>query len=170
MGITVTGIDSVIQKLEALDFERKAKQIAKELADIGWEVAAINYLKAWYAGDNDVDVNIEPSGNGYALVASGTSVLFIEFGSGVYQPAYPTELPPEILPRGTYGKGKGKNLRWVYEGEQGNLGKPVVDKKTGKAKEGVYWSYGNTPARAMYDADKQMREKIPEIVKRVMFE
>jgi hypothetical protein len=81
--------------------------------------------------------------------------LFIEFGTGV---ANPELVEPSGLTyiHGTYGKLKGLNPNgWIYVGEQGNAGQPIAD--------GVYKTKGNPPARAMYDASKDMRAEITRI-------
>lgn len=112
-----------------------------------------------YAGTNDVVISVEPTATGYKVVATGQAVLFIEFGTGILNPEHP-QSSEFGFSHGTYGKGKGANEKgWIYVGEQGNAGQPI--------REGVYRTYGNPPAKAMYYAAKDMKAEIYTIAKEV---
>ena len=136
----------------------KYNKVVKRIAKLGGTVAEANFSTALYAGDNDVVVKVKRVSNThYQVIASGETVLFIEFGTGV---SYPELVEPSGLTyiHGTYGKLKGLNPNgWAYVGEQGNAGIPIKDK------EGVFRTKGNPPARAMYDASMDMRAEIERI-------
>lgn len=134
----------------------KYSKALERIATIGGGTARVKFTQAFYAGKNDVVIDVKRvSDTHYQVVASGETVLFIEFGTGISNPEY---VAPNGLTykHGTYGKGKGADPNgWVYVGEQGNAGQPLA--------EGVYKTKGNPPARAMYDASKDMRAEITRI-------
>lgn len=137
----------------------RLQEFAKRLAMEGYEVARMRFSTAQYDGDNDVTVRVEQNGTKARIVASGKSVLFIEFGTGV---AYP-EHPSGEFSHGTYGKGKGKNPNgWAYRGEPGTGGKPIP------GRDGVYRTKGNPPAEAMWGATTKMAESVERIWREVM--
>ena len=48
--------------------------------------AMAGFASAQYDGDNDVSVTMETGNKTWRIVASGESVLFIEYGSGITYP------------------------------------------------------------------------------------
>ena len=161
MKVSVIGIDKVISDLEKYmdKLPYKMRRFAKELGDIGYEQAYTLYSNALYAGENDIVVD-HPFWNGDTLVlsASGETITFIEFGTGVWK--YGGDIHPQAeefgFRRGEYGYHLGKLRSWRYEGVPGNLGKVITE---GKHK-GEIETEGNPPAKAMYFASKEMRENI----------
>ncbi len=153
-----TNADKVARQIRAYTNQLSSKysKALERIATIGGGTARVKFTQAFYAGKNDVEVEVKRvSATKYQVVASGETVLFIEFGTGV---ANPELVEPSGLTykHGTYGKGKGANPNgWIYVGEQGNAGQPIAD--------GVYKTKGNPPARAMYDASKDMRAEITRI-------
>ena len=139
--------------------EQRLHTFARRLAEEGLQVARIRFQNAQYAGDNDVTVTVEESGNAVLLVARGQSVAFIEFGTGV---AYP-EHPSGLFAHGTYGQGKGSNEKgWVYKGKPGTGSEPVGGKSD------VFRTKGNPPAMAMWEARLQMIARIEQVWREVM--
>lgn len=57
------------------EFDEKVDMFLEALAEYGREVAALGYGAA-------VDVRAEPIENGYAIIASGQAIGFLEFGAG----------------------------------------------------------------------------------------
>ena len=115
-------IARAIKELKAYkqEFLRKEKQLLEGLASIGVKEASVRFTTAMYDGTNDVSVSLETSKNGYAIVAKGQAVAFIEFGAGVYHNTgepYPNPRPEGIVGIGEYGKGKGKQKAWGYKNE-----------------------------------------------------
>lgn len=161
MKIKIGNIDKIISQIESYQksLPKKVDMLLERLATLGAFRARIDFSNAMYAGDNDVEISVEKIEDGYQILASGKSVLFIEFGTGVINPEHPQAADFGYL-HGTYGKGKGANPNgWVYVGQQGNAGRPVRD--------GVYRTKGNPPARAMWNASKEMRQEIEKIAKEV---
>lgn len=138
---------------------KKAQEFAKALAQKGIDVATVRFANAQYAGDNDVTVEHDPvqTSNGFAIVAHGKAVAFIEFGTGVSHSAYGGELPAGVGEHGTYGKGNGQHKRWYYYGESGNAGTPV---KQVDGKGQLNYTSGNEPAMAMWGAVEEMASQV----------
>lgn len=138
---------------------KKAQEFAKALAQKGIDVATVRFANAQYAGDNDVTVEHDPvqTPNGFAIVAHGKAVAFIEFGTGVMHSAYGGELPDGVSEHGTYGKGNGQHKRWYYYGETGNAGTPV---KEVDGKGQLNYTSGNEPAMAMWGAVEEMASQV----------
>ena len=138
---------------------KKAQEFAKALAQKGIDVATVRFANAQYAGDNDVTVEHDPvqTPNGFAIVAHGKAVAFIEFGTGVMHSAYGGELPDGVGEHGTYGKGNGQHKRWYYYGDSGNAGTPV---KEVDGKGQLNYTDGNEPAMAMWGAVEEMASQV----------
>lgn len=138
---------------------KKAQEFAKALAQKGIDVATVRFANAQYAGDNDVTVEHDPvqTPNGFAIVAHGKAVAFIEFGTGAHHNGYGGELPPGVGAHGSYGKGQGANRRWYYYGESGNVGTPV---KQVDGKGQLNYTSGNEPAMAMWGAVEEMASQV----------
>lgn len=138
---------------------QKAQEFARALAQKGIDVATVRFANAQYAGDNDVTVERDPvqTPNGFAIVAHGKAVAFIEFGTGVSHSAYGGELPDGVGEHGTYGKGNGQHKRWYYYGESGNAGTPV---KQVNGKGQLNYTSGNEPAMAMWGAVEEMASQV----------
>lgn len=147
-----------IQEYKAT-LNQKAQEFAKALAQKGIDVATVRFANAQYAGDNDVTVERDPvqTPNGFAIVAHGKAVAFIEFGTGVMHSAYGGELPDGVGEHGTYGKENGKHKRWYYYGESGNAGTPV---KEVDGKGQLNYTSGNEPAMAMWGAVEEMASQV----------
>lgn len=136
------------------DFEVKEREFCRRLAEIGVSVAQAGFTTADYDGVKDVVVSMEKTTNGYAVVASGETVGFIEFGTGVRYPEWDSSgmeyTPP---PHGSYGKGQGKNpWGWWFRGSDGAMARHT---------------YGNMPAEAMLTARNQMIEQVTAIAREV---
>ena len=141
-----------IREVEAYrrSLERKGKLLAKRLAEVGLHVAKIRFMNAQYDGFNDVSVSVEETTSGYAVVAKGEAVAFIEFGTGVYNPEHPMGAELGMI-HGSYGQGKGKRKAWGYYDDAGQL----------------HITRGNSPAMAMYAADRDMLQQVSRIAKEV---
>lgn len=162
-----TNADKVARQIRAYagQLQSKYSKALERIAVIGGGTARVKFTQAFYAGKNDVAVEVKRvSATKYQVIASGETVLFIEFGTGVTNPEY-TAPSGLTYKHGTYGKGKGADPNgWVYVGEQGNAGKPLkYFSGDDEVPEGVFKTYGNPPARAMYDASKDMRAEITRI-------
>lgn len=168
MEIKVSGLDSLINKLKSYQktLEEKQHRFLEELAKIGIDLASAKFQTAQYDGDNDVIVNRQPEwagDNKLFLTATGNSITFIEFGTGIhYVEQHPKSAALGAI-RGAYGQGKGSRDSWGYYGNPGTSGKVVKENDKGI----VVLTHGNPPARAMYDSAKGMRNQIVNIAREV---
>lgn len=145
-------IDNALKQVQAYRnaLDQKKELLVNRLAEIGLQVASVGFSLADYDGVNDVSVTVNQSGTGVNIMASGQTVCFIEFGSGVrYGYGYPAEDKPSgIAGIGEYGKGRGANEKgWWYGYKQ--------------------HTYGNPPAMAMLTARDTMIEQITQIAREV---
>lgn len=172
--------DSVDELLKALDklqtdLEKKCGEVVKRLIDIGYDVANSTYAVAPYAGTFDVTVTktsvseISPGVYQGELQANGSSVLFVEFGTGIANSVAPAAeyamVDTAILPHGGYGKGKGATGKpWVYKGSVSSGHTPPG---TSEIRSGYVSTYGNDATPAMYEARKQIEDDFEKVVKEV---
>ena len=136
------------------DFTVKEAEFARRLAEIGVRVASAGFSAADYDGVNDVTVSLVQTKNGAMVVASGETVGFIEFGTGVKNPEWDNAGMEYTPPKhGTYGKGKGKNPNgWYFTQSPGAR---------------AIHTYGNHPAEAMRTARDEMIEQAIRIAREV---
>lgn len=180
MKIECTGIQEAIKRLEKLKrnlASEKLHMILEKLAEKGYEVARSGFDSALYPGDTTVDVDIVWENDFTVdIVASGASVMFIEFGSGVYYPEHPWQSSyPGVVGHGEYGDRRGANPEgWIYKGERGtgNYAIPVYRRrKSGEVQKPNTWqTWGSPPNRAMYNATEEIRQNVEEIIKGVLEE
>lgn len=144
-------IESAIAQVRQYERDLKVKEelFLSRLAQIGVDVASAGFATADYDGKRDVSVRLTKIPNGYAVVASGETVGFIEFGTGVRYPEWDSSGVPYTPPaHGTYGKGLGKNPKGWYYGQGQH-------------------TYGNPPAEAMLTARNTMVERVLQIAREV---
>ena len=149
-------IGAAIKELKAYQKEinRKQKLLLERLALIGAQEASVRFSTAIYDGVNDVNVNLRRVKDGWAIVAKGQAVCFIEFGSGIYHnpsEPYPNPRPDGVVGIGEYGKGYGKRQTWVYYDESGNK----------------IFTHGNPASLSMWYATEEMRRSILKIAREV---
>ena len=154
--LSTASIDEAIKQLKAYrdSLDAKKDKLLEMLSEIGVREASVRFTTAMYDGVNDTDVTLKDIANGYAIVAKGHAVFFIEFGAGVYHnpgEPYPDPRPSGIVGIGEYGKGHGKRQAWGYKDESGEL---VI-------------THGNPAAMPMWYASEEMRSKIAKIAKEV---
>ena len=133
---------------------RKTTEFVERLANEGAIQALIGYESAYYRGPKDVDVNVEDRGdNTFAIVASGETILILEFGAGVTY-GYGHPLAEQ------YGMGPG-----TYPDSKGHWDDPKgwwLPKEAGGGH-----TFGNAPSMTMYKVGKDLRERIVEIAREV---
>ena len=151
-------IDAAIKRLKQYEkeFQRKEAEFVRRLAEIGVSVARVGFSVADYDGVKDVVVSLEQTATGVAVVASGETVGFLEFGTGRPErnPEYDSSgieyTPPA---RGSYGKHQGLNKHgWWFKSSEG---------------ASAIHSYGNPPAEALLTARNTMIEQVTRIAREV---
>ena len=168
MEIKVSGLDRLIKRLQSYQktLEEKQRRLLEELVNIGVDVASVKFQTAQYDGINDVVVNRQPEWVGedrLFLTASGSSITFIEFGTGVHYAEQHPKAAELGANRGEYGQGNGARDTWGYYGSPGTNGQAIKETDKGT----LVLTHGNPPARAMYDAAKEMRNQILSIARKV---
>lgn len=163
LSIKVEGIPALRAKLKEIESEteRKKDLFLSRLADVGLGTAKVYFnvlLDEWTEGravthDPDIQVRVEQDRNGYAVVAEGREVAFVEFGAGVFYNgagAYLGDRPEGIVGIGQYGNGQGNRKAWGFyrDGEK-------------------FVTRGNPPANAMYFAEIDIKRQLEQIAKEV---
>lgn len=159
-------IDQAIRDLEDWKtnwLEDRCHKLLIELANYGAFYARTYFGQAIYDGDRNVKVSFEARNEeetAFAVIASGKSVLFIEFGSGVKYPDDHPKAHEMGMYRGVFGAGKGANQKgWTYYGDPGSNGRRVRD--------GVVRTYGNPANQCMYRSMQDLKENFEKIARRV---
>ena len=157
-------IDAAIASIESYQnsLKQRCAEFAKRMGELGLDVVRAAYVGASYAGTNDIEVHLEFEDNKCKIVANGSTLGFIEFGTGVAYPLGEFAGQVNAPPHGTYGQKRGATgNKWVYKGDPGNLGEP--DSK----RPGLVWTKGNPPANAFPKAVEAMKAEAERIAKEV---
>lgn len=153
-----SNVDKVLKQVRQYrdELQNKMRLFLEKLGEIGVNTAEVKFATAQYDGDNNVEVLPLTwlDENKLVVSATGNAVTFIEFGSGVM--ADSTDYAMQ------FGYGPGS---WSDNEALG--GKHHWQDPKGWYYEHDKYSTGNPPARAMYDAGKEMRNRIAEIAREV---
>ena len=149
--------DNAIKELDKYQrrLEKKADELANKLADYGLLLAQVSFEGVPYTGHKDVVVTKDPSGNGYTIRASGMTALILEFGAGVTL----GEGHPQAA---EFGMGVGTYPGQTHAFDPNGWYLP--------RSAGVFageHTYGNPPAMAMYNAQKDMESEIERVAREV---
>lgn len=148
--------------------EKKQKDFLQRIAEIGVTEATTRFEQAQYDGENDVIVH-EPewvNDNTIIVKASGSSILFIEFGTGVHYGTPQHEKAEEFgYERGGYGHHRGKHDFWYYKGDPGTNGEEARNPEM--AARGLIFTHGNPANRCMWEVSKKMRSELLRIAKEI---
>ena len=153
--LNTRSIDAAMKTLQAYkqSLDRKLDELCRRLAQLGAVSISLGYSRAVYSGKKDISVSVEPIENGYAILAEGESVLFVEFGAGVtYGYGHPQAGELGMGP-GTYPDGKGHwnspNGWWLPKEAGGGH------------------TYGNPPSMTMYQTAKELQDAVLRVAKEV---
>lgn len=148
--------------------EKAGAEIAKELADLGYQVAYGIMSGHVFSGETSESLEVKKvSDNQYILYAASKAILFFEFGAGV---AYADTDHPWASDfgygPGTYpGNGHWDDPQgWWFPTDDPRL-IVYTSKKTGKS---YGHSYGNKPHMPFYKADQAMIDNLVKIAKKVL--
>jgi len=164
--LSVSGIQGAIDAVAEYRqwLKERSTVLLERLTQEGFEIASAKFSQAIYDGVNDSAVSIENRSEKIrAVVAVGSSVLFIEFGTGVTYPDNHPEAAKNGMIRGRYGKGHGKQTSWGYYGEAGTNGK--VLKETDKGS--LVITKGNPANMSMYETVKELKSRLPALIREV---
>lgn len=162
--------DSIGQAIQELKRYRKwllekTTEFVRVLGEEGMQIASLKFAEATYDGTNDVSCSIEErDGNRVAVVAIGSAVLFIEFGTGITYPDDHPEAAANGMIRGEYGHKLGRLEKgWRYEGDPGSNGEIITEGKHA----GEVHTYGNPANMSMYQTVRELEQRFEEIARRV---
>ena len=144
---------------------KKTYELLNALSKEGIRIASAKFASAVYDGTNDVSCQIEQrEKNKIAILAIGSAVLFIEFGTGVKHPDVHPEAQEHRMIHGKYGYKLGHLEKgWRYKGEPGTNGTIIT---TGKHAGEVH-TYGNPANMSLYLTIKELEEKFKKIASKV---
>ena len=136
------------------DFKVKEQEFARRLAEIGVVLAGGIYSVADYDGENEVSVYLKKTESGYSVMAEGTTVGFLEFGTGIRNREWSgSDLPYTPPPHGSYGKGHGKQpYGWWFKAQDYGV---------------TMHTYGHPPAEAMLTARNEIIARVAQIAREV---
>lgn len=163
--MTVTGLNETLQRLTEAsegqdDNSEKIRLVLMRLADIG--IAKANLIYSRSTSSDRIPVLSYTFTDDYTVCvkADGTDVLFLEFGTGItYMQDYPTDEGFEpIFTAGSWSDNESLGGKHHWNSPYGWW----------YIKDGnKYHSYGNPPIRAMYEAKKEMKNQIENVMREV---
>lgn len=161
--LSTKGITELQKGLKEYDkwLKKKTNELCRRLARLGVDRARVYFAESLYDGINDAKVHSEKRENGYAVVADGNTVLFIEFGAGVHYPDDHPEGAENGMIHGTFGE-QGKNDYWFYTGQPGNAGGELA-----YGHKNTTITHGNPANMPMWKAMKDVGLELEEVVREV---
>lgn len=165
---TISGLDVAIwhTSRKMLHIGRNLQTLCDKLAELGINFMNVGFRTAVYDGTPDVKIG-NPSWVSETVLeipVSGTTVAFIEFGTGVhYADDHPKAAELGAV-RGEYGHHRGRNDTWKYYGDPGSMG---WYQTTAERAKDLVTTHGNPANAVMYNASQQMRMQILEIARSV---
>lgn len=166
--LNTRSIDSAIRYLEEYHrrVENAGDEIAKRLADLGYQVAYGVMSGHIFSGETIESLEVERVEEGqYVLRAGSKAILFFEFGAGIrYGGGHPWS-DDLGYGSGTYpGNGHWDDPDgWWFPTDD-----PRLIYRIDKNGQGWGHSYGNKPHMPFYLADKEIRDNIIKIAKDVI--
>ena len=155
--LSTKSINSAIKELNQYKtwIAEKEIQLRRRLAELGADVARIQFAGATYDGVNDVTVRVDDSGSVAVIYAEGEAVAFIEFGAGAkYGYGHPQAglfgVGPGTYPEPKNPKNWNRPTGWFYK--EGDTARRT---------------FGNPPAKAMVNARDEILANITRIAREV---
>lgn len=158
--MTVEGLNETIALLENAISPEKITLFLERLAEIGVFTADKNYHAITESDITYPTLSYEfTDSNTVCITANGTDVLFLEFGTGItYSVDYPTDegFNP-IFKAGDWSDNEALGGKHHWNDPRGWYIPGGHGKHT----------YGILPARAMYEAKKEIKQKIEQTAREV---
>lgn len=156
-----SSIDDAIKKLNEYKkwLEGKSKELCERLAMFGSFKVSSGFFSAIYDGDKDYEVTVEETKDWYNIIASGETVLILEFGAGITY-GYGHPLAEEM------GMGPGTHPDPHYKMVHGELVPNWRNPKGWYTPDRTH-TYGNSPAMPMYNTVQDIRKEVERIAKEV---
>lgn len=168
LSLSTSSVQMAIDQLN--DYSKKLEtagaEIAKRLADIGYDVAYGVMQGNVFSGETAESLTVQKEAdNKYILYAASQAILFFEFGAGAkYGNGHPWDDDFGFGP-GTYpGNGHWDDPEgWWFPTDD-----PRLIIRTDKNGQGWGHSYGNRPHMPFYLADKAIKENLLTVAKEVL--
>lgn len=160
--ISLNDLAKGVRDLEAFkhSFEDNVEKFNTRLAEVGEKEAQAGFSSAQYDGTNDVVVSSNATKDGGEIEAKGQTVLFIEFGTGIYHNASESYGRDMGYGYGTYGP-NGLKPYWFYRGNPGTNGTPSTKR------DGMLITHGNPANKCMYNAMKELKAQAKKVAREV---
>jgi len=165
-------IDAAIAELKKLKQEitGKADNLVNSMANRAVEVAQSGYDTApCDDAERDAKVHMDEAYEGKlkaTVIARGTSVLFMEYGTGVRYPDDHPERVDGVLGRGEYGQGRGKQPNgWYYPATPNGNGTYKL-RKDGTEDQRYMHTYGVPASACLYKAKKTVINEFETLARR----
>lgn len=152
--LDASDIDHAISKITDYrkEIDANVKEVCKRLAQYGVTLAQASYAGAYYLGNKDVSVTMEPTSKGYLVKADGQTALILEFGAGVtYGYGHPQ------ANQFGFGPGTYPNQKHAMDPNGWYLPKSA----------GGGHTYGNAPSMSMYNTAKDLEREVKRVVREV---
>lgn len=154
-------IDKAIRDLRRYEdkLKKAEKEIARQLAEIGMKVVELRFYEV---EPTEFDIYTEPTESGYAIVANGEDIMFIEFGAGMstedYEHPEAEGLPPIVAGEWSRNEGTGQfaSKGYWWHNREKFYGYPSFD------------GIPAYPAHGFYEANKEMQKRAEEVIRRVL--
>lgn len=161
---TLRGANPLKKRLGSIVTEKKLHDAlltgCQSRADSKELKMAFVYADAYYPGDGSVEIfGRERPGASAELVASGKSILFMEYGSGIKGHVFGRHAAQFGFTPGSWSHEHANAIRtkgsragmWVYKGERGGDAEPVKKNGSNAIREGFWWTTGSDGADVMAD-------------------
>ena len=153
--LSVSGIKTLQTELKDYQkwLEQKTEELCRRLAEMGAVKASLEFSRAIYTGNEDHEITVEACDGGYKVRATGSTVLFVEFGTGLIGYGHPE---PHGMTPGSYSDTVGK----------GHWDDPSgwwLPRNGGHSQH----TYGNPPNMPMYNTVKELEQELVRVVKEV---
>ena len=155
---SLKSINHAIKQLESFQskLDAKTEELCRRLAEMGAVNVSLDYARAIYTGSKDISVSVESRGGGsYAIIASGETVLVVEFGAGVTMGDGHPQAAQFGMGVGTY-----PGQRHAFDPNGWYL------PKSAGAYAGQH-TYGNPPSMTMYNTEKDLQREIERVAREV---
>ena len=146
-------IDKAIARVNSYKnrLPERVEEILKELTIMGEEIVDYSY----FASHEEYEVSCIVNGNSSMIIAEGSNVMFLEFGTGIYTEDTTEGMEAKGLPpifAGSYSQSEGLGMFspdhqfWFHEGVK---------------------YQGTLPMRGFYFASKEIKEQAVEVATKV---
>lgn len=166
MQVKVSGIDNVVKSIDELisDVKNIDSKIDK-IVDNSKNIASNIFLTAPNTSNATTTVNVDKGNHRWTIIASGTDVLFIEFGTGITYPDIHPLASKMGYTRGGYKQGKGKYSSWNFVSQDSISGGYVTPMRSISGSGTMYSTHGQPASMPMYKALQNIETELKGIIK-----